>query len=79
MHEPMPGDHMRPLSGDLRPCEQHGTSEAAVVSDVLLSSHAVKRMIEPSQVADVVEFVCRDNAWAMTGSAITMDAGWLTH
>ena len=36
-------------------------------------------MIEPDQVAELVELVCGDGAWAMTGAALTLDAGWLAH
>lgn len=57
----------------------HGISEDEVVERVLLAQNAVKRLIEPEEVADAVLFLCRDGAWSMTGSVLTMDAGWLAH
>jgi 3-hydroxybutyrate dehydrogenase len=57
----------------------HGIAAAAVVSDVLLSANAVRRLIEPSDVAETVGFLCGPAAWTMTGSVLTMDAGWLAH
>ena len=52
---------------------------SAVIDKVLLSRNAIKRLIEPQEVAEAVEFLCSDIAWSMTGTALTMDAGWLAH
>lgn len=57
----------------------HGISSSAVLEEVLLAPNAVKRLIEPEQVADVVGVLCGPAAWTMTGSALAMDAGWLAH
>jgi 3-hydroxybutyrate dehydrogenase len=57
----------------------HGIPEAEVLDKVLLAQNAVKRLIEPADVARAVEFLCSDMAWSMTGSALAMDAGWLAH
>jgi 3-hydroxybutyrate dehydrogenase len=57
----------------------HGVTATAVVSDVLLAANAVKRLIEPDQVAQTVAFLCGPAAWTMTGAVLTMDAGWLAH
>jgi 3-hydroxybutyrate dehydrogenase len=57
----------------------HGVSATAVVSDVLLAANAVKRLIEPDQVAQTVAFLCGPAAWTMTGAVLSMDAGWLAH
>jgi 3-hydroxybutyrate dehydrogenase len=57
----------------------HGIPEAEVLEKVLLTQNAVKRLIEPADVARAVEFLCSDMAWSMTGSALAMDAGWLAH
>jgi 3-hydroxybutyrate dehydrogenase len=46
---------------------------------VLLERNAVKRLIEPEEVARAVGFLCGSGAWATTGAALTMDAGWLAH
>lgn len=57
----------------------HGIDASAVVETVLLEANAVKRLIEPEQVAEAVGYLCGPGAWAMTGSVLTMDAGWLAH
>lgn len=50
-----------------------------VIDQVLLSRNAVKKLIEPDDVAGAVEFLCGDAAWSMTGGVLTLDAGWLAH
>lgn len=57
----------------------HGIPESEVVEKVMLASNAVKRLIEPQEVANLCAYLCGDGAWAMTGAAISMDAGWLAH
>lgn len=59
--------------------DAHGIAASTVVSDVLLEANAVKRLIEPDDVADAVCFLCGPAAWSMTGAVLTMDAGWLAH
>src|SRR5205807_5435515 len=57
----------------------HGISEEEVVEKILLDRNAVKRLIEPREVAATAAFLCSEEAWSMTGSVVTMDAGWLSH
>lgn len=57
----------------------HGISETEVLERVLLDRTAVKRLIEPADVAGSVVFLCSRAAWSITGSAFTMDGGWLAH
>jgi len=57
----------------------HGIAETEVVEKVLLTQNAVRRLIEPDDVARAVEFLCGPAAWSMTGSVLAMDAGWLAH
>jgi 3-hydroxybutyrate dehydrogenase len=57
----------------------HGIPAAEVVDRILLTQNAVKRLIEPEEVARYAAFLCRDEAWSITGAALTMDAGWLAH
>ena len=45
----------------------------------MLTQNAVKRLIEPEEVGKYAAFLCREEAWSITGAAITMDAGWLAH
>jgi 3-hydroxybutyrate dehydrogenase len=53
-----------------------GISTDEVVSGIMLEPAAVKRLIEPEEVAALAEFLCRDEAGAITGAALTMDLGW---
>ncbi|MBL8957917.1 MAG: 3-hydroxybutyrate dehydrogenase [Myxococcaceae bacterium] len=57
----------------------HGIGADEVVEKVMLTQNAIKRLIEPEEVAQLVTFLCRPEAWSITGTAQTMDAGWLAH
>jgi 3-hydroxybutyrate dehydrogenase len=50
--------------------------EERVLNDVILQPHAVKRLIEPDEVADVVAFLGGAGGLAFTGAAVPMDLGW---
>ena len=54
-------------------------SPEEVIERVLLVRNAAKRLIEPKEVAATVAFLCSDEAWSITGAALTMDGGWLAH
>jgi len=54
----------------------HGMSEERVVEEVMLAPHAVKRMLEPSEVADVAAFVLGPSGRAFTGAPVVIDLGW---
>lgn len=54
----------------------HGLPEERVLEDVLLAPHAVKELIEPSEVAEVVGFLAGPAGRAFTGVPVTMDQGW---
>ena len=56
--------------------EARGISEEAVLEDVILAPHAVKRLIEPDEVAEVVAFLLGPGGRAFTGAPVTMDLGW---
>ena len=47
-----------------------------VLEEVILAPHAVKRLIEPEEVADVVAFLLGPAGRAFTGAPVTMDLGW---
>jgi 3-hydroxybutyrate dehydrogenase len=57
----------------------HGIGEDEVVEKVMLTPVAVKRLIEPSEVADLVAFLCGPSAASVSGSSFTMDGGWTAH
>jgi len=54
----------------------HGLPPERVLEDVILAPHAVKRLIEPTEVAGVVAFLLGPDGRAFTGTAVTMDLGW---
>ncbi|MBS2938436.1 3-hydroxybutyrate dehydrogenase [Nocardioides sp. J2M5] len=58
---------------------EHGISESEVVDDVLLASAALKRMVEPEEIADAVAFLCSPTAATMTGTSLVLDGGWSAH
>ena len=51
-------------------------SPEEVIEKVMLAPAAVKRLIEPGEVADCVAYLCSDSAAVITGAALTMDLGW---
>jgi 3-hydroxybutyrate dehydrogenase len=54
----------------------HGVPEEDVLRDVILAPHAVKRLIEPDEVAGTVAFLLGPAGRAFTGVPVTMDLGW---
>jgi 3-hydroxybutyrate dehydrogenase len=54
----------------------HGIDEGEVVERVLLDRSAVKRLIEPDEVAALVRWLCGPQAGALTGASLPMDGGW---
>ncbi len=55
---------------------RHGTDEASVLEEVILEPHAIKRLIEPEEVAATVAFLAGPSGRAFTGVPVTMDLGW---
>lgn len=47
-----------------------------VIEKIMLAPAAVKRLIEPREVADFVAYLCTEPAGTITGAALTMDLGW---
>ena len=54
----------------------HGIPESEVVERIMLTEVAVKRLVEPSDVADLVLWLTGDTASMVTGSSYTIDGGW---
>ena len=54
----------------------HGLPEEEVIEKVILQPHAVKELIEPSEVAGVVAFLASPAGKMFTGAPITLDQGW---
>jgi 3-hydroxybutyrate dehydrogenase len=73
-----PGYVRTPLVENQVPAQAHahGVSEEEALDDIILAPHAVKRLIEPSEVAETVAFLLGPGGRAFTGAAVTMDLGW---
>jgi len=56
--------------------ETHGIPREEVISNIMLKKAAVKRLIEPSEVGDLITYLCSDSAACITGSMLTIDCGW---
>jgi 3-hydroxybutyrate dehydrogenase len=54
----------------------HGLPEERVLEDVILERQAVKRLLEPSEVADLVAFLLGPTGSGITGVAVPIDLGW---
>ena len=54
----------------------HGISEDEVVEQVMLAPAAIRRLIEPEEVAEAVAYLCSPAAQSVTGSSLVMDGGW---
>ncbi|MFI5912725.1 3-hydroxybutyrate dehydrogenase [Dactylosporangium sp. NPDC051541] len=57
----------------------HGIPEAEVVEKIMLTSAAIKRLIEPAEVAELVAYLCTDMAGFITGTSLSIDGGWTAH
>jgi len=54
----------------------HGLSEEQVLEDVILAPQAVKRFIEPEEVAEVAAFLLGPAGRNFTGAPVVLDLGW---
>ena len=54
----------------------HAIPESEVVERVMLTESAVKRLIEPDEVASLALWLASDAAGMVTGASYTMDGGW---
>lgn len=54
----------------------HGIPESEVVSQVMLTESAIKRLVEPEEVADLVAWLAGPTAGFVNGASYTMDGGW---
>jgi 3-hydroxybutyrate dehydrogenase len=55
---------------------RHDIPESDVVDEVLLARTPVKRLVEPTEVADMVAYLCGPSAASITGSSFLLDGGW---
>jgi len=54
----------------------HGIPESEVLSKVMLTESAIKRLVEPEEVASLVAWLASNDAGMVTGASYTMDGGW---
>jgi 3-hydroxybutyrate dehydrogenase len=53
-----------------------GLTREQVVNDVLLAKQPTKKFVQPSEVAALAVFLCRDEAQNINGANYTIDGGW---
>ena len=53
-----------------------GIPEDQVIEQVMLADTAIKRLLEPEEVAELVAFLCTPEASFINGASLTMDGGW---
>jgi 3-hydroxybutyrate dehydrogenase len=56
--------------------EAHGLAEERVLEDVILAPQAVKRLLEPEEVAETAAFLLGPAGRSITGAPLVMDLGW---
>jgi 3-hydroxybutyrate dehydrogenase len=54
----------------------HAISAEEVITEVMLTEPAIKRLIEPAEVADLVAYLCSPSASFANGSSWVLDGGW---
>jgi 3-hydroxybutyrate dehydrogenase len=54
----------------------HGMTEKDVVEKIMTAPAALKRLLEPEEVAALVVYLSTDIAQCITGSAVPIDCGW---
>lgn len=57
----------------------HGISEDEVIEKVMLTEPAIKRLIEPEEVAEMAAFLCSPAASFMNGASLVVDGGSTAH
>jgi 3-hydroxybutyrate dehydrogenase len=57
----------------------HGIPESEVVEKIMVTEGAIRRLLEPEEVAQLVTYLCTDAASGITGSAQMIDCGWTAH
>ncbi|WP_295791643.1 3-hydroxybutyrate dehydrogenase [uncultured Microbacterium sp.] len=57
----------------------HGIPESEVLETVLLQDAAIKRLVEPAEVASLALWLAGPDAAMVTGTSYVMDGGWSAH
>jgi 3-hydroxybutyrate dehydrogenase len=54
----------------------HGIAPDRVVAEIMLTEPAIKRLIEPAEVAEMAVYLCSDAASFVNGTSFVLDGGW---
>lgn len=54
----------------------HGIPEDQVITEIMLKESAIKRLVEPEEVASLVAWLASPDAGMVTGTSYLMDGGW---
>jgi 3-hydroxybutyrate dehydrogenase len=57
----------------------HGIDPGAVIEKVMLEPVAVKRLVEPEEVAELAAVLYGPASASITGTSLSMDGGWTAH
>jgi 3-hydroxybutyrate dehydrogenase len=57
----------------------HGISEDEVIEKIMLTEPAIKRLIEPEEVAEFAAFLCAPEASFINGASLVVDGGATAH
>ncbi|MEV5752301.1 3-hydroxybutyrate dehydrogenase [Actinoallomurus sp. NPDC052308] len=57
----------------------HDLEPDQVIDQIMLARAAIRRLIEPDEVADLVTYLCSPSAAMITGSSVTIDGAWTAH
>lgn len=57
----------------------HGIPEERVIAEIMLQDTALKRLLEPEEVAEAVAYLCAPQASFITGTSLALDGGWTAH
>lgn len=56
--------------------QANNMTEAEALEEIILEPVAIKRLLEPEEVSELVVYLASDLASGITGSAIPIDCGW---
>jgi len=59
--------------------EINGIPPHEVIEKIMLDRAAIKRLIEPEEVAELMAYLCTPPASLITGASVTIDGGWTAH
>jgi 3-hydroxybutyrate dehydrogenase len=58
---------------------RHGIGEDEVVEKIMLAPVALKRLVEPAEVAELAAVLYGPASASITGASLTLDGGWTAH